>query len=843
MEWKKYTTETSDETLSALRTTRTGLPFAEAKRRVLEYGQNAVHVQEVFFWRVLQKRGSSYLSWVFILAAIAAFLFGNIIEATCILLFLLLNASIEIYQEFHSEKAALLLEHFLLPQARVWREGKGQSIPSRFLVPGDIVELSAGETFPADVRFIEGENIVVNEELISGERKQVEKNTTSMDTAPLTLAEARNIGFAGTTLIKGSVTAVVMATGSNTALGDIVFENTRKEKETPFEKNIRNFSHFLVKLLLLGLVGVFILYFLIHGEQVALHEMLIFTLVLAITVIPEAFPAITALALARGSVRLAKKKLVVKRLSAIEDLGSIEILCIDKTGILTEDVLTVTELRGQNPDELLRYALLAAHTTPTAKEHLSDAFDKALWEKANSSLLSRITQVKRLNALDFNTQTRLQVVLVEETSQNTLIIRGAPEEILRRSGHLDSFTRKNLQDWIREAGMRGERVLAVATKAMPASRRDLHVEGTLTLLGVISFLDPIKADTKKTVVLAQKLGVAIKIFSGDSREAVGAAGYASGLATTGQEVITGTEFEALSLTEQLETLNSYRMFARFSPPQKSAAIQLLEKNYMVGVFGNGITDSEMLRFANVGMVAENAGGISREAADILLLQKDLHVVVEGIQESRRVFANILKYLKITLASNFGNFYSITLAALFLPYLPLLPLQILLLNFLSDIPMLAIATDRVDQEKLERPKDQSIHTIIITATLFGVVSSFFDLTLFKLFSEYNPGIVQTAWFTFSILTEVLLLYSLRSRRWFFRAEPPAFTLSALSLIAVILAVLIPYTAFGTFFGFKELSLTIWFTILGFAVAYFAITEILKRWYYLHSALFTHTKEGL
>jgi Mg2+-importing ATPase len=840
MEWKKFTTETTEEVVTALRSTQSGLNTSEAKRRLLEYGKNSVQARESFLWRVMKHRGTSILSWVFILAAIITSIFGNFIEAGCILLFLLLNAALELYQEFHSEKAARTLEHFLLPRTRVWRDGQRTEIASHLLVPGDIIELHAGETFPADVRFLNGEKIFVDETLIEGNRTRIEKNLERVLLTPFALAEARNMGFAGTTLLAGSIQAIVVATGHATALGEIAYESILNTKETPFEKNIRSFSRFLVKILLVGLIGTFGLYLLIHGEQAALSDMLIFTLVLAITVIPEAFPAITALALARGSLRLAKKNLVVKRLSAIEDLGSIEVLCLDKTGILTENVLTVTQIFGKTPTELWRYALLACHQAPVSQEAMKDAFDIALWRKADDRLLQEVRYVTRLQSLDFDSHTRLQAVLVQGAQENTLILRGAPEEILRRVEKLDSFTRKSLQNWIREAGGRGERVLAVATKTVASHRSELHIEGEFVFQGLITFLDPIKPNSKKTVRLAAKMGVALKIFTGDSKESAGAAAYATGITKNGQAVITGTEFEVLSLPEQLAALETFSVFARFSPTQKAIAVQLLQKTSAVGVVGTGIADKEMLRFASVAMLAEGAGGISREAADILLLQKDLQVVVEGIRESRAVFANILKYLKITLASNFGNFYSITLAALFLPYLPLLPLQILLLNFLTDIPMLAIATDRVDEEKLERPKDHSIHAIIVTATLFGVISSFFDLTLFKIFSEYNASTLQTVWFLFSILTEVLLLYSLRSRRWFFRAKHPSFLLLSLSVLATVVAIFIPHTVLGAFLGFTHLTLANWLTILAFTGSYFVVTEILKRWYYVHSALFTQSR---
>lgn len=838
MEWKKHTIQTVEEALAALHTTAQGLSEAEAKRRLLEYGKNSVQTTERFVGRMVSRRLTSYLTWVFVAAALVAFSFGNVIEALCILGFLLLNASLEIYQHFHSEKAARTLQHFLIPKTRVWREKELREVASPHVVPGEIIELRAGELLPADVRFLETEQVLVNETLLHRDRGQVEKDSHSLSATPLTPDLATNIGFAGTMLVRGRAKALVIATGMHTALGDIAYENSVSVKETPFEKNIRHFSRFLVKLLLGGLVGVFGLYFLVHGEQVAMSDMVVFTLVLAIAVIPEAFPTLTALALARGSVRLAKKKILVKRLSAIEDLGSIEVLCMDKTGVLTENQLTVAAVHSQTPEALLRYALLAAHHTPAALEYLRDPFDVALWQKINETAGTE-GMSQRLRALEFDPATRLQTVLVADSQnahQATVIVRGAPEAVLGRVKNVDAFTRKTLQEWIREAGLRGERVLGVATKTVAHHHAGWHAEQDLNFEGLIAFHDPIKPGIKHTVMTAAKLGVALKVFSGDSKEVVGAVGYAAGILTDRVQVITGAEFEALTLAEQVQALSTYRAFARFSPAQKAVAARLLQKTHALGVLSASFTDPDMLRSVTVAMVGSEEGGITREAADIVLLETELSAVIEGIQESRRIFANILKYLKVTLASNFGNFYSITLAVIFLPFLPLLPLQILLLNFLSDFPMLAIATDRVDREKLQRPKDQGIHALIVTAALFGTVSSFFDLAIFKIFSAESPETMRTAWFAFSVLTEAVLLYSLRSRRWFFRASRPSFWLLLFSVTAVALAVIIPFTVVGAFLGFVMPSAEIIYFILAFTALYFGVTEIAKRWYYQHFHIF-------
>lgn len=842
MDWKKYTIITPQEALVALRTTEAGLGEAEANRRLLEYGKNTLQESETFWKKVLRQRSQSVLFWIFLLAAFATFFSGNILEAVCIFIFLLLNALLEIYQEFHSKKALHVLRHYLVPKALVWRESILTQVSSQSLVPGDIIELQAGDSIPADVRFFETEQVHVKETSIEKSRLKIEKQATSLFANPLSIEDAQNIGFAGTSLLTGKARAVVIATGAHTALGEIAYKSTLITKETSFEKNIIHFSRFLVKLVLMALVLVFILSFLIRGQQVGMGEMLVFTLVLAIAVIPETLPALTALILSRGSVRLAEKKLVMKRLSAIEDLGSIEILCTGKTGVLTENNLTVTHTEGSDTDTLLHYAMLAAHVVPTTFENVRDEFDRALWKKIGEKGILSLRNILRMEVRGFDSRTRTQSVVVRERSGNMLILRGSPEEILRRVDGIDSFTRKRFKEWITEAGYRGERVLAVATKIVPEGKGAHQTERNFVLQGFIAFLDPIKPDAKKAVALAQSLGVELKVFSGDSKEVVGAAAYASGVISNRDDVLTGRDFENLSLSGQLSALEKYAVFAGFSSEQKFSAIQLLQKSHTLGFLGDSMADMDTLQHAHVALVAEDAGDIAREASDILLLQKDLSVIMEGIQESRRIFGNILKYVKITLASNLGNFYSLVLAIFFLPYLPLLPLQILFLNFISDVPMLALATDTVDEEKLEHPKNQNIHAIIVTAAFFGMISTFFDLTFFKIFSHANSATLQTMWFLFSVVTEILLLYSLRSRRWFFKARRPSWAVIGLSVLAIVGAITLVNSSFGSAIGFEKLPTSIWFIIVGFAASYFVVTEIIKRWYYLHSALFVTRKNS-
>lgn len=836
MEWKKYTIESEDDVLAGFGTSRNGLSTKEAEQRTKEWGLNALNESEHFFWRVLRRRLQSVLLWIFVAVGAITLFLGDYFETGFIFLFLGVNFFVELYQEFHSEKAARLLQHYLVPRAQVIRDGKKQEILSTHIVPGDIVVLSLGDYVPADVRLLEVKGFGSNESLITGESVTTPKRMESLRAMPAEISAAMNMAFAGTSVATGSAIGVVVATGKNTALGDIAHLTAITEKETVFEKNVRNFSRFLAKMLLISLGVIFLLYFLTHGQSVSITAFVVFALVLAVTVIPEALPAITTVALTRGALVLAKKQVVVKRLSAIEDLGSIELLCTDKTGTLTENNLAVTNIWGEK-NTVLEYALLAAG------EHVSlgtarDSFDKALCAAVTKDIQARLEQYTCIETVPFDPMTRVNSVLMQErgTGKHTRIVRGAPEEILRRVDRVDSYTRNQIQQWITAAGLRGERVLGIAIQEEATYLKSFSAEGRMRLIGFVTFLDPIKTTAKATIAEAKNLGVAVKIFSGDSREVVGAVAYAAGLITNPKAVITGSEFEALSLAEQIVAVENTFAFARFSPTQKFEALQLLQKSHVVGFLGEGINDAPALKLANVALVVQGASDIAREASDILLLDKDLRVIIDGIKEGRRVFANILKYLKITLAANFGNFYSVTFATLFLPFLPLLPLQILLLNLLSDMPMLAISTDRVDHEKLEQPNRHNMHSILVIATLFGAMSSMFDLAVFSLFAKDGESILQTAWFIFSLITEVLLIFALRSRRWSFQSNRPSFPLAALSVVTLIIAIGLPYSALGQWFGFVHLSAVTLGLLVALALLSFVVIELVKRWYYEHRPQF-------
>lgn len=834
MLWKKYAVEDGVGALAELKSVLDGLFPDVAKERLKDFGKNQIDDKGLSVLKMLRRRLKSSFLYLLLAAAGLSFFLGEHIDASLILIFIVFNIGLEVYQEYHSEKAVRLLKQYLVVHTRVRRGGHVMMIESRDVVPGDIVLVEAGDRLPADVRFLKVSGLMLDESILTGESIAVEKISAILSVPPKEMYEAANIGFAGTVVTAGHAEAVVFATGRETALGDIAMLTGEPEQETTFEKDIRQFSRFILRLVLFTLAIIFFANIFIKGGNADIAELLIFSLALAVSVVPEALPVIITVALSRGSLRLAQKKVVVKRLSAIEDLGSIEVLCTDKTGTLTENVLHVTDTRAKNERECLQLALAASLEIPSDRGHLHDAFDLALWHTLTHDERETVKTMERIDNIPFDPERRRNSVLVRSGKHQEIIVRGAPEDILHISQDVDAYTRKQLLTYVAEMGRSGKRVLAVARKSFKNDRiYTVYEEQHLEFVGLIAFADTLKKTAQETIADAQQLGVSVKILTGDSKEVAGMVGYAVGLLSDPDQVLTGKDLEALSEHKRKDVIMRGTVFARVSPRQKHEIIKILQERYEVGFLGEGINDAPALKLANVALVVQSASDIAREAADVVLLQKNLKTVVDGIREGRVIYANILKYLKITLTSNFGNFYSVALASLFLPFVPLLPIQILLLNLLSDFPMIAIATDNVDAEELETPKNYHIHSIVLMTILLGVVSSIFDFMLFGYFSHIPQATLQTAWFLLSLATEVVLIFSLRTRFVFFRAKRASFFLTYFSLIALVGGILLLFTPIGmNMFHFMRPTLPLLSTIILLTLSYFAATEIVKRFYFRH-----------
>ena len=567
----------------------------------------------------------------------------------------------------------------------------------------------------------------------------------------------------------------------------------------------------------------------IKGEGANISELFIFAIALAVSVIPEALPVVTTLSLSRGALKLAKNNVITKRLTAVEDLGSIEVLCTDKTGTITENKLKVIEYWKQDDAaELLFYANLAGVVDGDSNE----PFDVALRE-AFVKEKKKLAKYKRLCEFPFDPARRRNSVIVEDTSKEKMIIvRGAPEEIMSLCSTIAPARKKEVLAWLKAEGTKGHRTLAIAVKKIADEKGKIDdLEKKLDFVGVISFSDTIKASTFESIKRAKDLGVDVVMITGDNMEVAYNVGFEVGLVTDPSQAMITRDFLALPLEKQKEIIKNIKVFARTDPEQKHYIIQLIQEEREVGFLGEGINDSLALKAAGVSIVVQSASDISRDMADIILLKKDLSVIIDGIAEGRVIFSNTVKYLKATLASNFGNFYAVAVASLFIDYLPMLPVQILLVNLLSDFPSIAISADSVDPDETFSPRKYNIKDVVLIATILGVVSTIFDFMFFAFFYKLSPEILQTNWFIGSILTELAFLFSIRTKQPFYKAVAPSRVLFMLSGFAAAVTIIIPYTSLGReLFHFIQPTNAHMLLILTLVASYFVCSEIVKIIFY-------------
>ncbi len=810
-------------------TNANGLSDREAQSRLKRYGPNTLRSHEPSAWQLLVRQFSSPFIYLLFAAAVISFGLKQFTEGWMILLFVAINSSLGFSQEYHSQRVLRALAHYVGATARVRRHGVEQALPSHDLVRGDVVIIETGDVIPADLRLLEENDLLADESSLTGESAPVKKISAALPKAAQDVYHATNIAFSGTTVVSGKGLGVVIATGSATLMGEITSLAVETQRESRFEKGLAEFSRVILRLILVTMTLVFVAHLLIKGLSAPVWELLLFSVVLTISVIPEALPVVTTISLARGALKLAKSKVVVKRLSAIEDLGSLQVLCTDKTGTITKNQLTIADVKAEDRARCLHFGALASSFLGETKPQPNNAFDVALWQSLSATEQHHARQTPRLHEIPFDPERRRNSVLVKEKTGQMLIVRGAPEAVFSVCEKSSTLATTHAT-WIRTQGHQGRRVLAVAVKPCGDSQtytsKDEHA--SFQLVGLIAFEDPVKPTASHAIERARHLGLQVKILTGDGPEVAIAVAHEIGLVEAGSPAMTGEAFEKLTPTEQRRAAENHAVFARVSPRQKYAIIQRLQERFEVGFLGEGINDAPALKLADVGLVVQGASDVAREAADIVLLQQSLDVIVSGIHEGREIFANTLKFIKITLASNFGNFYSVAIASLFINFLPLLPLQILLLNLLSDFPMMAIATDRLDPGELARPKTYDLKEIIVFTTVLGLVSSVFDFIFFRLFFHASPGALQTNWFIESILTELVFVFSVRTRLPFWKAKRPSMSLLVLSVGAGMATLILPFSRLGqTLFHFLAPTPVALGLTLSIVVMYFFTTEAVKR----------------
>ncbi len=809
----------------------TGLTEHAAKERLVQYGKNQlVRPQRVPVWKKLVRNFTNPLVAVLCGAALLSAIFGEAKSALLIIIIILFSTLLNFYQEHKSSREAEKLQEKLSLTATVVRDGEHKEINVTLVVPGDVVFLSAGDVVPADGTVVFSEDLFVNEAALTGESFPIEK-------------EINKTACAGTIVVSGSGYISITSTGAHTELGKIAHAMEEPTTLTAFEKGVNAFGMLIVKtsamiVLLVFLINTFKPIFShLAITRSSLIESFLFALAIAVGLTPELLPMIMSINMSKGSLRMAKKGVIVKRLNAIPDFGSIDILCTDKTGTLTEDKITLVtylNVEGQTSDDVLRWAYLTSAFQTGLKNPLDDAILDFKHVSKNG--------YKKVDEIPYDFERKRLSVVVAKGSEHMLVTKGQPEEILKICGtYLDKGTVSKLSEHFLTGFKKvydglsrdGYKTLAVAYRAVPAKETPYSAkeEIALTLLGLIGFYDPPKATAAKTLQDLKRYGVDVKIITGDNEVVTSKVCTELGLGVAG--VLTGEEVSVLSDAALAHKAGNATIFARCNPEQKKRIIGALRsQHHVVGYLGDGINDAPSLKAADIGISVSNAVDVAKESADIILSHKSLRELTEGIIEGRKTFGNTIKYLMMGLSSNFGNMFSLIAAALYLPFLPILPYQVLLNNALYDLSQTTLPSDRVDEEYVHKPKQWDVRFMKRFMIVFGLISSIFDLlTFYFLYSHFHlpAAAFQTGWFVESLATQTLVIYSIRTRRLIFRSRPSMYViLTTITIVALGFAV--PFTFLGAYFGFQPLPHTVLITIGLLVTGYLVLVEGVKHWFY-------------
>ena len=845
----------TEEILKRLNTTQQGLTSDQAAENLETYGSNElakVHKHSAIKEFLLHFK--SPLVIILLIAGIITGILGEVANTAIIFVIIFVSVILDYYQESKAEKAAQLLKQKVTTTATVLRDNSKQEVKLPEIVPGDIIFLSAGDIAPADARVISAKDLFINQSALTGESFPVEKTPNPIKEKAGSIVDWTNYCFMGTSVVSGTASAVVVKTGNATEYGKIAKKLTEKPPETEFERGTRSFGFLIMQVTLLLVIFVFMVIALRNPNPDSIVNALLFAVALAVGLTPELLPMIITINLSRGAMAMSQKGVIVKRLSAIENFGSMNVLCTDKTGTLTENRIKLilnVDMEGKEDEKVFLYSFLNSNFQTGLRSPLDEAILKHKEVQT--------TEYQKIDEVPFDFIRRRVSVVVEKEAERFFIAKGAPEEILKACSFyelnqivadLDEETKIKIEQKYNDYSIQGLRVLGVAYKRIRVDKAvySINDETDMVFLGFVAFLDPPKETAKQSLQLLSKAGIELKILTGDNelvtRKVCEELGFEIKGVTLGNDIANIPDEALMAIVEESN------VFCRVNPIQKDRIITLLKTNgHIVGYMGDGINDAPSLRTADVGVSVDNAVDVAKESADIILSKNDLTVLAEGVLEGRKTFGNTMKYIQLGVSSNFGNMFSVAGASIFLPFLPMLPVQILLNNLLYDMSQSTITTDKVDDEYVERPKRWDIAFIRRFMISLGPVSSIFDfLTFFTMLFVFIPIIpitllsdprypehlFQTAWFIESLCSQILVVFVIRTRRKPFWKSKPSKYLIISSIAIVTFALTVPLTPLGEIFGFVAPPPLFYIALAALLAGYLAVTELVKTWFYKRNA---------
>lgn len=840
------------EALFRLESSFQGLKQKEAEDRIDEYGPNELsHLKRLGFWADIYKRMKSPLVIQLLVIAIVSAFIGELKSTGIVSAMIFLSIGLSYILDKRSGRAVEALGKRVQSRSFVLRDGKEIEVKISEIVPGDIVILQTGSVVPADLRIISAKDFFVSESALTGESLPIEKTAVNTVEPTKSALELPNACFLGTSVTSGVARGLVINTGERTLFGAIAERLTEERVETSFDKGIRSFTWLMVRFMVVMVFFVFFIVGLTKGNWI---DALLFALSIAVGLTPEMLPMIVTVNLAKGALNMAKKKVIVKSLPSIQNFGAIDTLCTDKTGTLTQDKVVLerhVDILGHTSEDVLNYAYLNSYF----QTGLRNLIDRAVIEYAD---LDAEKNCRLIDELPFDFQRRRMSVVVDYEGDHVLICKGAVEEIYACCSSyqigeeiypLIDMIRFDLFEEVERLNRDGFRVLGIAYREFPRTKTVFSVddEKDLILLGYIAFFDPPKIYASDAIRLLKKVGVDVKVLTGDNGFVTEKICRDVGIDV--RHIVSGSELYNLSQEEFSRVIEENNVFVKLTPLQKEQIVAELRRNgHIVGFMGDGINDAPAMKAADVGISVDSAVDVAKESADIILLEKSLLVLEEGILEGRRIFANMLKYIRMAASSNFGNMFSVLGASYLLPFLPMRPVQILMNNLLYDFSQTGIPMDNVDEELISKPVRWNVENIKRFMIFIGPISSIFDYFTFGLmwfFFKCNNFIAngvslaekglleklfQTGWFVESLLTQTLIVHIIRTRRIPFIESRASLHMTVTTLLIMLIGAWLPYSPFAVYLGMVPLPALYWIWIMGFLIAYSVLTNFVKNWFF-------------